>query len=115
MTTLRRTGKNVWSIVLAGGEGERVKPFVRRWLGHSRPKQYCTFVGTRSMFEHTLDRATRIALPQRTVVVAARHHRSELRNQLFAHLTHKVIEQPLNRDTAAGLFLPISYVRARDP
>ncbi|GKS64591.1 hypothetical protein YTPLAS72_18950 [Nitrospira sp.] len=67
------------------------------------------------MFEHTLDRATRIALPQRTVVVAGRHHRSELRNQLFAHLTHKVIEQPLNRDTAAGLFLPISYVRARDP
>ncbi|MBK9308208.1 MAG: hypothetical protein IPM58_14275 [Nitrospira sp.] len=115
MTMLRMTGKNVWSIVLAGGDGERVKPLVLRWLGRHRPKQYCTFVGTRSMFERTLNRAALIASPKRTVVVAARHHRSELRNQLFAHLTHKMIEQPLNRDTAAGLFLPISYVRARDP
>ncbi len=115
MTMLCTTGKNVWSIVLAGGDGERVKPLVLRWLGRHRPKQYCTFVGTRSMFEHTLNRAALTASPKRTVVVAARHHRNELRNQLFAHLTHKMIEQPLNRDTAAGLFLPISYVRARDP
>jgi mannose-1-phosphate guanylyltransferase len=115
MTEQRMTGKNVWSIVLAGGDGERVKPLVLRWLGRHRPKQYCTFVGTRSMFEHTINRAALIASSKRTVVVAARHHRSELRNQLFAHLTHKTIEQPVNRDTAAGLFLPISYVRARDP
>lgn len=115
MESHRITGKNVWSVVLAGGDGERVKPFVLRWLGRHRPKQYCTFVGTRSMFEHTLDRATLIASPKRTVVVAARHHRSEMRDQLFAHLTHKVIEQPVNHDTAAGVFLPISFVRARDP
>jgi len=112
----RRVADNrVWSIVLAGGDGERVKPFVHRWLGRPCPKQYCTFVGTRSMFEHTLNRAALIASTKRTVVVAARHHRSELRTQLFAHLTHRMIEQPVNRDTAAGLFLPISYVRTRDP
>lgn len=115
MTEQRGGEKNVWSIVLAGGEGERVKPFVLRWLGRHRPKQYCTFVGTRSMFEHTLDRATQVASPKQTVVVAARHHRSEMRDQLFAHLTRKVIEQPVNRDTAAGLFLPLSYIRTRDP
>ena len=107
--------KNVWSIVLAGGEGERLKPFVLRWLGHHRPKQYCTFVGTRSMFEHTLDRATLIASPKRTVVVAARHHRHEMPDQRFANRLHKLIEQPINRDTASGIFLPLSYVRARDP
>ncbi|MDR4462982.1 MAG: NTP transferase domain-containing protein [Nitrospira sp.] len=109
------TGQNVWSIVLAGGEGERVKPFVRRWLGRHRPKQYCTFVGTRSMFEHTLDRATRIASAQRTVVVAARHHRFEMPAHRLANRLHTLIEQPNNRDTAAGIFLPISYVRAHAP
>jgi hypothetical protein len=50
-------GGQVWSIVLAGGEGERIKPLVQRWLGRHRPKQYCSFVGTRSMFQPTLDRA----------------------------------------------------------
>lgn len=29
---------HAWSIVLAGGEGERVKPLVQRWLGRHRPK-----------------------------------------------------------------------------
>jgi len=46
-------GGQVWSIVLAGGEGERIKPLVLRWLGRHRLKQYCSVVGMRSMFQHT--------------------------------------------------------------
>jgi mannose-1-phosphate guanylyltransferase len=105
----------IWSIVLAGGEGERVKPLVLRWLGRHRPKQYCTFVGKRSMFEHTVDRAFRIASPGRTVVVAAGHHRDETGSQLADREIGKLIHQPANCDTAAGIFLPLSYVRTRDP
>lgn len=115
MTNQHPTKQNVWSIVLAGGEGERVKPLVLRWLGRHRPKQYCTFVGTRSMFQHTVDRAIRIAAAERTVVVAADHHRSYTGDQLNKRLIGKLIHQPINRDTAAGIFLPLSYVRARDP
>jgi mannose-1-phosphate guanylyltransferase len=44
-------------------DGERLRPFVQRWLGRHKPKQYCTFIGTRSMFQHTLDRSDRILLP----------------------------------------------------
>jgi mannose-1-phosphate guanylyltransferase len=51
---------NLWSIVLAGGDGVRTKTFIRTWLGHEKPKQYCVFVGSRSMFQHTLDRAARL-------------------------------------------------------
>src|SRR6266536_1520629 len=56
-----------WSIVLAGGDGERIRPFVEKWLGYHRPKQYCTFVGTRSMFQHTLDRADMLTPCERRV------------------------------------------------
>lgn len=115
MTGRTSIDRNVWSIVLAGGEGERLKPLVLRWLGRHRPKQYCTFVGSRSMFEHTVDRAVRIARPERTVVVAGRHHDRDTRNQLSERLIGKLIPQPINRDTAAGIFLPLSFVRARDP
>ena len=51
---------NLWSIVLAGGDGLRTKDFIRRWCGHEKPKQYCAFAGARSMFQHTLDRAVRL-------------------------------------------------------
>jgi hypothetical protein len=29
---------NLWSIVLAGGDGVRIKEFIRRWLGYEKPK-----------------------------------------------------------------------------
>ena len=106
---------STWAIVLAGGEGERVKPMVQRWLGRHRPKQYCTFVGTRSMFQHTVDRAARLTVPSKTVVVAAKGHEPEVRTQLLGRPVEQVLWQPANRDTAAGVFLPLTYVRAHDP
>ncbi len=106
---------NVWSIVLAGGDGERTKEFIRRWLGHEKPKQYCAFVGSRSMFQHTLDRAARLTPWERVVVVAAQHHEYEVWSQLDGRPAGMMLLQPENMDTAAGIFLPLTYILARDP
>ena len=108
-------GGNLWSIVLAGGDGVRTKEFIRRWFGCEKPKQYCTFVGSRSMFQHTLDRAVRLTPWERVVVVAARHHQHEVWPQLDGHPSGMVLLQPKNMDTAAGVFLPLTYILARDP
>ncbi len=106
---------STWSIVLAGGEGERISPLITRWLGRHKPKQYCKFTGNRSMLEHTLDRADRISGLERKVTIIARSHRQEANPQFEQHASGIVVEQPANRDTAAGIFLPLSIVRARDP
>lgn len=105
----------LWSIVLAGGEGTRVGSFVQRWLGKQRPKQFCTFVGTRSLLQHTLDRAARLAPVERSVLVVAQTHREEAMAQLDGRGVGTLLFQPANRDTAAGVFLPLTYIRARDP
>jgi mannose-1-phosphate guanylyltransferase len=76
------TSDQLWSIILAGGEGTRVSSLVHRWLGRPKPKQYCAFVGTRSMFQHTLDRASRLTPPERMVTVVAHGHRHEALAQL---------------------------------
>lgn len=107
--------ERVWSIILAGGEGERMRPLIQRWLGCHKPKQYCTFVGSRSMFQHTVDRATGLTPPARTVAVVARGHRPDVQSQLTQQSVGTLLLQPENRDTAAGIFLPLTYVRARDP
>lgn len=106
---------NTWSIVLAGGEGERIKSFVKRWLGMHRPKQYCAFVGTRSLLQHTMDRADRLTSPDRRVTVVARTHEAQVRAQLRGRRRGKLALQPANRDTGAGVFFPLTYVRACDP
>ncbi len=105
----------VWSVILAGGEGERTRPFIQQWLGCSKPKQYCTFVGNRSMLQHTLDRADRVGMPHHKVTVIAEHHLPYVRETFDEQHQGQVILQPRNCGTAAGIFLPLTYVRAKDP
>ncbi len=105
----------MWSIVLAGGDEVRTKEVIRRWLGYEKPKQYCTFMGSRSMFQHTLDRAARLTPWERMVVVAARRHQYEVWPQLAGRPAGMVMLQPKNVDTAAGVFLPLTFILVRDP
>jgi mannose-1-phosphate guanylyltransferase len=86
-----------------------------RWLGHHRPKQYCTFVGNHSMLRHTLNRAEQLTDIERTRVVVARHHEPRLWDWLDDHHEAAIIAQPRNRDTAPGIFLPLTYIATRDP
>lgn len=108
-------GAPLWSIILAGGEGERVRRMIERWLGCRCPKQYCAFVGTRSMFQHTVDRAACLSPPDHIVAVVAQAHRPQVLRQLAGRRVGPVLFQPVNRDTMAGVFLPLAYVRATDP
>lgn len=108
-------GDRLWSIILAGGEGKRLRSFVYRWLGFHKPKQYCSFVGKRSMFQHTLDRVATLTPPDRSVAVVAREHRREALSQFDGRSVGTVLLQPKNCDTAAGIFLPLTYIAKRDP
>jgi mannose-1-phosphate guanylyltransferase len=103
-----------WSIVLSGGEGERLRPWVERLYGQARPKQYCAFLGGRSMLDHTLARAAAASGAERIITVIGAGH-SRYLAQSGASLPGRVIEQPVNRDTAAGILLPLTYVMAENP
>lgn len=105
-------GSNRWTIILSGGEGERLRPFVRKLLGRNRPKQYCAFNGGRTMLEHTLARAARFAPPERTITIIGRGHRTFIGENCK---TCRIIEQPANRDTGPGIFLPALHALATDP
>jgi mannose-1-phosphate guanylyltransferase len=104
----------IWSIILAGGNGERMAELTHRWMGRSIPKQYCAFVGRRSMLEHTLLRADNWSACERQLVIVAAAHRNEALPLLAGRRSRKVILQPANRDTLPGIFLPLTHVVARD-
>jgi len=114
MRELSEPGGRRWSIVLAGGEGVRMQPAIRRWLGRTIPKQYCRFIGTRSMFQHTLDRTMQFTSPARTAVVVGRGQQ-EAWAQIGERDPGMVLVQPGDADTAPGIFLPLTYIRACDP
>lgn len=108
---LTRDRDSSWAIVLAGGQGERMAPFVHQWLGHARPKQYCRFVGEKTMLEHTLERARGLVTGDRVLTVAAEGHQGFLADALPGY-TGDVVYQPAARGTAPGIFLPLALIAA---
>ena len=104
-------------VVLAGGDGKRLQPFVRKLLGFELPKQYMSFTGNRSMLEHTFDRAEQLISPECLYTVVARDHleHPEVRSQLDGRIPHTVVVQPMNRETGPGLLLPLMHLLLRYP
>lgn len=80
-----RSRRTLWSVRLVGGEGERTRPFMEQWLGCHLPKQYCSFVGTRSMFQHTWDRADQLNDPER--IMEALHQIGKRSSMKYETLT----------------------------
>ncbi len=104
-----------WAVVLAGGEGVRLRAFVRRTLGEERPKQFCRLLGPRSLLRQTLDRVALLVPPDRTVVVGVERHAPYLAAELGPRPASKLLKQPESRGTAAAVLLAAQWIAARDP
>jgi CTP:molybdopterin cytidylyltransferase MocA len=70
-----RPDSAAWCVVLAGGEGVRLRSLVREISGDARPKQYVPLFDSRTLLQATLDRFAGLAPPERTVVVTMRRRR----------------------------------------
>lgn len=102
-----------WGIVLAGGEGERLKPMIREWLGHEKPKQFCTLTSDRTLLEETLDRVSGLVPRERLVTIIGRDHGKHING--CAARAGRLILQPAGRETAPGIFLPAAHILRADP
>ncbi len=106
-----------WAIVLAGGDGTRVRDLTRGPNGASAPKQYCSFGGGRSLLGLAVDRARGVVGPDRVVAVVAEQHRpwweDELGRVPGGLPAENVVVQPSNRGTAVGVLLGLLHVVSR--
>src|SRR5262249_1834085 len=104
-----------WAIVLAAGEGTRLRALTIDSTGRAIPKQYCSLRGSSTLLAQAIRRAARVAPFDRVVVVVAAAHERWWRCEL-AHLPpENVIVQPRNRGTGPGLLLPLLTVLERSP
>jgi mannose-1-phosphate guanylyltransferase len=103
-----------WAIVLAGGDGTRVRDLTRAPNGDPMPKQYCSFGGDKSLLRLALDRAASVVRPDRVVTVVAEQHRpwweAELGRMGDDFPAENVVVQPANRGTAVGILLGLARV-----
>ncbi len=104
-----------WGIVLAGGQGKRLAPLVSRIHGDGRPKQYAVLLGSRSLLRRTLDRVALAVPSERTVVVATKSHSAFLAEEFKDRDAPKILVQPFDRGTGAGVLLPVHWIARQDP
>jgi Nucleotidyl transferase len=52
-----------WAVILAGGDGTRLRPLTRELAGDDRPKQYCRVLGDETLLEQTRQRVSRSVSP----------------------------------------------------
>jgi mannose-1-phosphate guanylyltransferase len=105
---------HAWALVLAAGEGSRLRSLTTTTSGIAVPKQFCSLRGGPSLLDEALQRAEAVAPRQRIYTVVAAPHRYWWKKSLWA-MSQNVIVQPENRGTAIGILLPMLHIAARDP
>ena len=107
---------HAWAVVLAGGQGIRLRELTRHVYGDDRPKQYAVLTGSKSLLRQTLDRVSRLVPRQQIAVVTMAGHSAYVTAELKHETpTPHVIEQPRDRGTAAAVLLAAHWILARDP
>jgi len=106
---------NTWALVLAAGEGTRLRSLTTTNTGASVPKQFCSLRGGLSLFHEALQRAHSLATRSRTCAIVARQHWIWWQGLPRGLPISNVIVQPRNRGTANGILLPLLHIVERDP
>jgi mannose-1-phosphate guanylyltransferase len=106
---------HLWAVLLAGGDGVRLRDLTRRIAGDSRPKQFCRIVGGESLFRQTRARLDPVFQDDRQVFVLSRAHERYYAEDLAGTADSHIMEQPLNRGTGVAIILAVLRVLQRDP
>ena len=91
-----------WGVVLAGGDGERLKPLVQMIFGDRRPKQFCSLFGGQTLLGSALRRAKQIIPAQKLLVPLNALHQGWYCREPELHADQRVV-QPANRGTAPAI------------
>ena len=107
--------KRPWAIVLAGGDGTRLQGLTRTIEGDSRPKQFSTIFGRRSLLGHTRERLRPIFSNARIRFVVTKDHKSFYTAELADVDPSCVLEQPANRGTGVAIIAALLQVWNQEP
>jgi mannose-1-phosphate guanylyltransferase len=104
-----------WAVILAGGQGRRMRHLTIGPDGLSVPKQFCSLGRGNSLLHDALHRAGAIAPPERILVSVTEGHRAWWAGLTDCMPPGNVIVQPEQRGTGIGMLQPLLEILRRDP
>jgi mannose-1-phosphate guanylyltransferase len=104
-----------WAVILAGGDGTRLKSLSRRITGDERPKQFCPVISDMSLVKETQKRVALEVAKERTLFLLNRLHQPYYSEILGGTPAGNLIEQPRNIGTAPAILYSVLKIAAADP
>jgi len=106
--------RNRWGVILAGGDGVRLRPLTRFICGDERPKQFCPLYGGVTLLEQARRRAVRSVPPDQLLFSLNRAHEEFYLSSLKDCPSQRVV-QPSNRGTAPAILSSLLVIAQQDP
>jgi mannose-1-phosphate guanylyltransferase len=103
------------AVILAGGDGTRLRGLVRSVTGQNVPKQFCSLLGEETLVERTRWRVSLAVAPKNTLFVVNQAHEPHYGSILRGVPKSNLLVQPDNRGTAPAILLALLRLAAVDP
>jgi mannose-1-phosphate guanylyltransferase len=113
-TDAERDRPDAWAVLLAGGDGTRLKGLTRKITGDLRPKQFCRLFGDRSLLAHTRKRLRPIFRDDRTLFVVTKGHETFYMEELSDANASGIVAQPANRGTGVAIIVALLRILKHD-
>jgi mannose-1-phosphate guanylyltransferase len=103
-----------WAVILAGGDGTRLRSLTHLICGDDRPKQFCKVFGRHTLLEQTQLRAARSIPVGQTIIALTETHRKFYEEIPGITLSPRLV-QPRNCGTAPPIILSILHIANQAP
>ncbi|HEX7362509.1 MAG TPA: sugar phosphate nucleotidyltransferase [Bryobacteraceae bacterium] len=103
-----------WGIILAGGDGTRLRPLTQTISGDARPKQFCPLLGGKTLLAQTRLRIASAIDARRTLFVLTKKHEPFYTEELADVSPARMIVQPSNRGTLPAILWSLLRIAQLD-
>ena len=105
----------LWSVIFTGDKQHSAHLSFQHWFGQTKPTSFYTFVGSRSMLQHTWDRADQLSHPNCKITIVEKSYLHEVCTQLGGRVPGIIITEPRHRGKVVSLFLALTYMQIKEP
>ena len=102
-----------WGVILAGGDGMRLRPLTRYVFGDDRPKQFCPLLGRYTLFQETRQRAERSICASQILYSLTLAHQEYYFRDLSDRRAQAVV-QPCNKGTSPAILSTLLHIHRLD-
>lgn len=103
------------AVILAGGDGTRLRSLTKAITGDERPKQFCEIIDGASLLDKTRERVALSVAPENTHFSLTAHHSAYFERMLPTVSESQRTVQPINRGTAPAILYSLIKLAKQAP